>query len=127
MLPVEQKRRVNPLLMKVILISVGIHIIAGFVAGVITVAKIVMPDEAQFEEPPAVVEEEPPPPEMKVKIQQTAPKQAQPQSLTMRPVANIAVANVDVKLPDMSTSFTVSEGLGGVGGHSILRRQLAGK
>jgi hypothetical protein len=120
MLPVEQKRRVNPLLMKVILISVGIHIIAGCVAGVITVAKIVMPDEAQFEAPPAVVQEEPPPPEMKVKIQQTAPKQAQPQSLTMRPVANIAVAHVDVNLPDMSASFTVSEGLGGVGGGGSL-------
>ena len=120
MLPVEKKRKVDPLLMKVIIVSVAIHVIAGFIAGVITVAKIVIPDEAQFEEPPAVVEEEPPPPEVKIKIKQSSPKQAQSQSLTMRPVANIAVANVDVNLPEMSANFTVSDGLGAVGGGSLL-------
>lgn len=109
----------NPLLMKVIVISVGIHVIAGFIATVITVANIVIQDEAQFEEPPAVVEEEPPPP-VKVKIQPPPTKQQQPQRLSMRPVANIAVADVDVNLPDMDQSFTVSSGLGGVGGGSLL-------
>lgn len=115
MIPIEKKRKMNPLLMKVIVISVGIHIIAGFIAGVITVANIVIQEDAQFEEPPAVEEVEPPK-EVKVQIQQSAPKNMQSQSLTMRPVANIAVANVDVNLPDMADSFTVSAGLGGIGG-----------
>ena len=109
----------NPLLMKVIIISVGIHVIAGFIAGVITIANIVIPEETQFEEPPAIAEEEPPPP-VKVQIKPQQPKQQQARSLTMRPVANIAVANVDVNLPDMDQSFTVSAGLGGIGGGQLL-------
>ena len=119
MLPPPQKKKINPLLMKVIVISVGIHVIAGFIAGIITVAKIVIQEDAQFEEPPAVVEEEPPPP-VKVQIKPQQPKQQQAQRLTMRPVANIAVAQVDVNLPDMDQSFTVSAGLGGMGGGSLL-------
>ena len=119
MLPPPQKKKMNPLLMKVIVISVGIHVIAGFIAGIITVAKTVIPDDAQFEEPPAVVEEEPPPP-VKVQIKPQQPKQQAAQRLTMRPVANIAVAQVDVNLPDMEQNFTVSAGLGGMGGGSLL-------
>ena len=119
MLSPTKKKRVNPLLMKVIVISVGIHVIAGFIAGIITVAKIVIQEDAQFEEPPAVVEEEPPPP-VKVQIKPQRPQQQQTQHLNMRPVANIAVANVDVNLPDMDQSFTVSSGLGGMGGGSLL-------
>jgi hypothetical protein len=120
MLPVEKKRKMNPMLMKVVIISVLVHVILGFVLGGITIVKFIIPDEAQFEEPPAVEEVEPPK-EVKVQIKQQAPKSQQPRSLSMRPVANIAVASVDVNLPDMGDSFTVSAGLGGVGsGGSLL-------
>ena len=106
--------------MKVIVISVAIHLLAGFILGGITIYKFVVPSEAQFEEPPAVVEEEPPPP-VKVQIKPQQPKQSSlSQSLTMRPVANIAVAQVDVNLPSMEQNFTVSAGLGGMGGGSLL-------
>ena len=118
MLPPPQKRKMNPMLMKVIVISVVLHVGAAFVAGVITVATIVIQEDAQFEEPPAVVEEEPPPP-VKVKIKPPPPKQ-QPRALSMKPIANIAIANVDVDLPDMDDSFTVSAGLGGVGAGSLM-------
>lgn len=105
--------------MKVIVISVAIHLLVGFILGGITIYKFVVPSEAQFEEPPAVVEEVPPPP-VKVQIRPQQPKQSSlSQSLTMRPVANIAVANVDVNLPDMDQNFTVSAGLGGIGGGSL--------
>ena len=110
----------NPMLMKVIIVSVVVHIVVGFILGGITIVNIIIPDDAQFEEPPAIEEVEPPK-EVKVRIkQQAAPQNQQPQSLTMRPVANIAVANVDVNLPDMGDSFTVSAGLGGIGGGSLL-------
>lgn len=110
----------NPLLMKVIVISVAIHLLAGLILGSYIVVKAVIPSEAQFEEPPAVVEEVPPEP-VKVQIKPQQPKQQQAKSLSMRPVANIAVANVDVNLPDMDQSFTVSSGLGGLGtGGSLL-------
>jgi|GEM_PF-1465821 len=117
MLPPEKKRKLNPMLMKIIFISVALHIVAGFVAGIIKVATIVIQDDAQFEEPPAVVEEEPPP-EVKVKLSAPPPK-LQPQALALKPIANIAVANVDVDLPSMGDSFTVSAGLGGTGGASL--------
>ena len=119
MLPPTQKKKMNPLLMKVIVISVGIHVIAGFIAGIITVANIVIQEDAQFEEPPAVEEVEPPQ-EVKVQIKQQQAPKMQSQSLTMRPVDNIAVASVDVNLPNMGDSFTVSEGLGGIGGGGSL-------
>ena len=106
MLPPEKKRKLNPMLMKIIFISVALHIVAGFVAGIIKVATIVIHDDAQFEEPPAVVEEEPPP-EVKVKLSAPPPK-LQPQALELKQIANIAVANVDVDLPSMGDSFTVS-------------------
>ncbi len=110
----------NPLLMKVIVISVAIHLLAGLILGSYIVVKAVIPSEAQFEEPPAVVEEVPPEP-VKVQIKPQQPKQQQAKSLSMRPVANIAVANVDVNLPDMDQSFTVSSGFGGLGtGGSLL-------
>ena len=91
MLPVEKKRKMNPMLMKVVIISVLVHVILGFVLGGITIVKFIIPDEAQFEEPPAVEEVEPPK-EVKVQIKQQAPKSQQPRSLSMRPVANIAGA-----------------------------------
>jgi hypothetical protein len=119
MLPTTKKRKINPLLLKVIFISVAIHLLAGLILGSITIYKFVVPSEAQFEEPPVVEQEEPPPP-VKVQIRPQQPKQQQAQRLTMRPVANIAVANVDVNLPDMEQNFTVSAGLGGMGGGSLL-------
>jgi hypothetical protein len=119
MLPESKKKKINPLLMKVIVISVAIHVIAAAILGGITIVKYVIPDDAQFEEPPAVVEEAPPP-EVKVQIRPPAPQQQPMNNLRMRPVANIAVANVDVNLPSMDQSFTVSAGLGGIGGGNLL-------
>ena len=119
MIPEIKKKKMNPLLMKVIGISVGIHVIAGVILGGITIVKYVIPDDAQFEEPPGVVEETPPP-EVKVQIRPPAPQQQPLNNLRMRPVANIAVANVDVNLPSMDQSFTVSAGLGGIGGGNLL-------
>jgi hypothetical protein len=43
MLPPTKKKKMNPLFMKVIVISVAMHVIAGFIATVITVANIVTP------------------------------------------------------------------------------------
>ncbi len=119
MITIEKKKQFNPMLMKVIIVSVGLHVIAGFVAGVITIANVVIKEEAQFDEPPAVEQEEPPP-EVKVEIKPQAPQQNMQQQLRMRPVANIAVAQVDVNLPSMEQNFTVSAGLGGLGGGNLL-------
>ena len=103
------------MLMKVIGASILVHIVGAFIAGLVTIATIVIQDDAQFEPPPTVVEEEPPR-EVKVVIRPEQAKVPQTQRLRMQPVANIAVADVDVNLPDMDQSFTVSAGLGGVGG-----------
>ena len=119
MIPIELKKKMNPMLVKVIVISVLVHVVGAFIAGVVTIATIVIQDDAQFEEPPSVAEEEPPR-EVKVVIRPEQAKVPQTQRLRMRPVANIAVANVDVNLPDMAQSFTVSAGLGGVGGGRLL-------
>jgi len=112
------KRSINPMLFKVISISVLIHVIAAFVAGIVTVATHVMKEEAQFEEPPVVTEEEPPP-EVKIKIIEQIPQQPL-QQLQLRPVANIAVADVDLDLPSINEGFSVSAGLGAGGGGNLM-------
>ncbi|WPJ95449.1 hypothetical protein SH580_18680 [Coraliomargarita algicola] len=120
MITKPKKRKMNPMLLNVLLISGGVHAIALFILGSITVYKYIIPDEAQFEEPPVIVEEQPPP-EVKIEIKQQAAPQAQSmQSLRMKQVGNIAVTAVDVELPSMQESFTVSAGLGGFGGGSLL-------
>jgi len=108
------------MLLNVLLISGGLHLVALLVLGGITVVKFIIPDEAQFEEPPALEEVEPPK-QVKIEIkQQAAPQQTSMQNLRMKQVGNITVANVDVDLPTMDQSFTVSAGLGGFGGGSLL-------
>ena len=107
------------MLLNVLLISAGVHAVALFIFGSITVYKYIIPDEAQFEEPSPIVEEQPPP-EVKVEIKQQPPKQQAMQSLRMKQVGNIAVSAVDVNLPNMQESFTVSAGMGGFGGGSLL-------
>jgi hypothetical protein len=114
------KRKMNPMLLNVLLISLFVHVAAIVILGGITVVKYIIPDDAEFEEPPAIEEVEPPK-EVKVEIKQTPKPQDQSRNnLKMRPVANIAIANVDVDLPNMEESFTVSGGLGGSGGSSLL-------
>jgi hypothetical protein len=115
----QKKRKINPMLLNVLLISGGVHAVALFILGSITVYKYIIPDEAQFEEPSPVVEEQPPP-EVKIEIKQQPPKQQAMQSLRMKQVGNIAVSAVDVNLPNMQESFTVSAGMGGFGSGSLL-------
>jgi hypothetical protein len=120
MISAPKKRKLNPMLLNVLLISGGIHALALFVLGGITIYKYIIPDEAQFEEPPAMVEEQPPP-DVKVEIKpQAAPQQQAMQGLSMKQVGNIAVSAVDVALPSMEQSFTVSAGLGGFGSGALL-------
>jgi hypothetical protein len=120
MITPAKKSKMNPMLLNVLLISVGLHAALLFILGSITVYKYIIPDEAQFEEPPAVVEEQPPP-EVKVEIrpQAAAPQQAT-RSLSMKQVGNIAISAIDVTLPSMSDNFTVSAGLGGFSGGNLL-------
>lgn len=120
MLTKSRKKKLNPMLLNVLLISGGLHLLALFILGGITIVKFIIPDEAEFEEPPVIVEEEPPP-EVKIEIQQKPTQQpSQLNNLQMKPVSNIAVDTVDVDLPDMADSFTVSAGLGGTGSGNLL-------
>jgi len=108
------------MLLNVLLISGAAHVAAILILGGITVYKYIIPDEAQFEQPDAIEEVEPPR-QVKVEIKQQAAPQNQPlNNLRMKQVGNIAVANVDVDLPSMEQSFTVSAGLGGFGGGALL-------
>ncbi len=119
MIQAKTKSKINPMLMKVIVISVLLHVVAGFIAGVVTIATNVIKEDAQFEEPP-VLEEQEPPKEVKIEIK-PPPQQNQPmQKLSLRNVGNIAVAEVDVNLPSVSDSFTVSGGIGNLGGGGLL-------
>lgn len=119
--PIAPKRKINPVLMKVIVISVLLHVIAGFVAGLVTIATYVIKEETFFEEPPAV-EEEQAPPDVKIEIKpQVAPAVQPLKNLKMRQVGNISVANVSVDLPNMSDNFTVSAGIGNFSGGGLMR------
>ncbi|MGB0418249.1 MAG: hypothetical protein ACPGF8_01535 [Opitutales bacterium] len=112
MLPPATKRRINPMLIQVIVISVILHVVIGLILGGITVIDHIIPDKAQFDEAPETPEEAPPPPPVKVEVKPQKPKQVLAPKLNLRPVGNIAVADVSVDLPDMQQNFTVSSGLG---------------
>lgn len=115
--PPKQKKKMNPMLINVLIISGAAHVLALLVLGGITVVKYIIPDDAEFEEP-AVIEQVEPPKEVKVDIKPPAPTpQKQMSNLRMRPMANIAISSVDVALPSMDQSFTVSTGVGGLGGN----------
>ena len=62
MLPPAPKRRINPMLIQVIVISVILHVVIGLILGGITVIDHIIPDKAQFDEAPETPEEAPPPP-----------------------------------------------------------------
>ncbi|MDP4777258.1 MAG: hypothetical protein NWR76_04870 [Opitutales bacterium] len=120
MITEPKKRKINPMLLNVILISLLLHVVAIFILGSITIIKYIIPDDAKFEEPP-VIEEIEPPKEVKIEIKQQAAPQNQPMNnLRMKQVGNIAISNIDVELPTMEESFTVSSGIGGLGGGSLL-------
>ena len=112
MLPSVPKRRMNPLLIQVIVISVILHVVIGLILGGITVIDHIVADKAQFEEAPQTPEEAPPPPPVKIEVKPQKPKQILTPKLNLRPVGNIAVADVNVDLPDMQQNFTVSSGIG---------------
>lgn len=115
-----RKFRLNPLLLKVLIISGLVHVVAILVLGGITIVKYVISEDVAFEEPPAVEQEEPPP-DVKIDINPRQPPQDQPlQNLRMKQVGNIAVAQVDVDLPEMGESFTVDAGLGNFSGGNML-------
>ena len=120
MIPSPKKREMNPMLLNVLLISLGIHAIALFILGSVTVYRYIVPDEARFEEPPAIVEEEPPA-DVKVEIkQQPAPQVESTHNLRMKQVGNIAVNPMNLDLPNMSESFTMSDALGNFSGGLLL-------
>ena len=92
------------MLMKIIFISVALHIVAGFVAGIIKVATIIAQPDAQFEVPPAVVEEElPVPVNMAIQLQKPIPPQIQ--NLSTNKVGEIRVSKGSVVLPNMEQNF----------------------
>ncbi|WP_269526393.1 hypothetical protein [Coraliomargarita parva] len=122
MITEQKKRKINPMLMNVLLISGGLHVLVGLLLGGLVVVKYVIPDDAEFEEPPAVEEVEPPK-EVKVEIKPQPTPDNQPlNNLRMKQVGNIAVSAVNVDLPSMDQSFTVSAGIGNFGGAGLLSR-----
>jgi len=104
--------------MNVLLISGFVHVAAIVILGGITIVKFIIPDDTSFEEPPAIEEIEPPK-DVKVEIKQSAPKNLNTRNLQVKQVGNIAIDSIDVDLPSMQQSFTVSAGLGGSGGNLL--------
>ncbi len=105
----------NSMLLRVVFISVALHIVAAFIAGFISIASHVIKENTTFEEPPVIDAEQPP--ETKVRISPPQPQKASMLDLKIKQVGNIAVDDLNVDLPNMSDSFTVSGGIGrGVSG-----------
>ena len=118
MITQQQRRKMNPMLLNVLVFSAALHAIALFILGGITVVKYIIPDDAQFEEPAEVAEEKPPP-EVKVEIKPR--HEIQPMSnLRTKNIGNIAVADIAVDLPSSGDAFTINAGIGGFGGTSNL-------
>ena len=117
MITQQQRRKMNPMLLNVLVFRAALHAIALFVLGGITVVKYIIPDDTQFEEPAEVTEEKPPP---EVKIEIKPKPEIQPMSnLRTKKIGNIAVADIAVDLPSSGDAFTINAGIGGFGGASL--------
>ena len=110
----KKKKKMNPLLMKVIVVSLVLHLVGGVVAGFVTFVNYIK-NENMFKEPPPEQVEEPPP-EVKTTIEPEQPKEQFEQNLAMPSVADISIGNLDLSIPDMDDSFSVSAAIGGIGG-----------
>ena len=62
MLPPEKKKKINPVLATVLLVSGGLHVLGLLVLGGIVVYNYVVPEEKTFEAAETLEEEPPPPP-----------------------------------------------------------------
>lgn len=118
MLQEPKKKKINPLLMKVIIASLALHLVAGVIAGSVKFYNYIKKDRVFEEPPPADVEE--PPPEVNVEIQPEQPLEQFEQKLALPSVAEISIGNLDLALPDMDQNFTVSAAVGKIGGSSLL-------
>lgn len=125
MITQQKRRKMNPMLLNVLIVSAAIHVLGLFILGGITVVRYIIPDEAQFEEPPEVNEEKPPP-EVKIEIK-PKPEIEPMRDLRMKKIGNIAVADIAVDLPSEGDSFTISSGIGNFGGTSNLIGSGRGK
>jgi hypothetical protein len=117
----QRSKKLNPRLLKVLLISFGIHGVAILVLGGITIYNLTTPEKAQFEEPPTVEKEEPPPARVKIEVSPKAvPEEMANQRVKMKPLSQISVKPLDFDLPELQDSFTVNAGTGGFSGGSVL-------
>ena len=108
MQPNAPKRRVNSLLVKVIIISVALHVVIGLILGGITIIDHIIPDKAQFDEAPETPEEIPP---VKIEVKPPKPPKLEPKP-SVRPINNLPKAEIKVDVPDLQQDFTVSSGFG---------------
>jgi hypothetical protein len=114
-----QRSAMNPMLLKVLVFSAAVHVLAALIFGGITVARYIIPDDAQFEEPAQT--EQKPPPEVKIEIKPESKPELEPlRNLRTQKVGNIAVNDLNIDLPSSEDAFTVSAGIGGFGGGSLL-------
>lgn len=120
------KPKLNPMLLKVIGISLALHLIAALIFGSMTIIKHIRPSDTQFQEPPPIAEETPPV-EVKIKLpQNNQHKNSGIQNLRTKQIGNITLADVSVDLPAMEDSFTITTGLGNTRGGSLLGNTSGG-
>lgn len=109
------KRKINSRLLQVLFYSVVFHAILALILGGIVISNTIGLNDSDFEAPEAVEIEEPLP-EVKIEIK---PQKMQSAPLQMKTLAQIKVDDVDIDLPDISDTFTVSSGLGSVSGRGL--------
>ena len=107
-LPSFIKKQVDSKLLKVILVSVLLHIVLGLILGGITIAEYIAKDDSAFQAPEEMPSETPP--EHKITITPKTPKLQLPDA-SRKPVNDISVSPLNVDLPVMSDSFTISNAL----------------
>ena len=117
MISKKPRKKLDSKLVTIIIVSGAVHVVLGLVLGGLTIVEYILEDKPEFEAPETIVQEEPPPPEIKIKLDK---QKLETEPLKMKSVAQIMVDQIDVNLPDMSESFTVSAGVAGGGSGNML-------
>ncbi len=113
--PELKKKKMDPVLFLVLVISGGVHAVAALVFGSMVMYKAMKIEEPEFVAPP---KKQLPPKKIQYKVQTKTKSKPKPRKITVNNVSKINMPKIDVKMPRLTqkTDFTNITSMGSMGG-----------
>ncbi len=121
-----KKKKMDPALFLVLVISGGVHAIAALVFGSMVMYKAMKIEEPEFKAPP---KKQLPPKKIQYKVQTKTKSKPKPRKITVNNVSKINMPKIDVKMPKLTTQtdFTNITNMGSMRGFGSGGLGMSGK